>query len=195
MWLSERTEKLWLRYLDPRKVVLPSEIHELARGLLDAYRRQLEEKKGEFSFFMFVKEIIDRYHHYIEKICMNVKVKESPDILKWWKEILAVPSIQGILLMSPYALGAPVIKLVLVALYLTRLAWTKRSMRKLIIALERDLREGKRLRAFSFKLLRHEYEMIREEVWSSAPEVDDLAEVLIEAREKIFWKLEKYKPN
>jgi len=109
---------------------------------------------------MFVKEIIDRYHpyiiKYIEKFSWRAKIKESPDILKWWKEILVVPSIQGILLMSPYALGAPIIKLLLIALYLTKSAWTKRSMRKLIVALEKDLRNKRSLLDFSHNLLEHE---------------------------------------
>lgn len=129
MKLDSNLEELFLKYLDPTSMILPSEIHELSRILLDAYRQQTEKPSlnGETTFFSFMSEIMTKYYPYAEEIVVKrrVAVQEHHNILKWWKELMAVPSIQGILLTTPYTAAAPVLKLVVVAGYFVKEKWNK----------------------------------------------------------------------
>lgn len=195
MRLNETSEKLFLKYLDPRTILLPSEIHELSRILLDAYRQQTEQTilNGETSFFSFISEIIKKYYPYAEEIVVKkrVIVQEHRDILKWWKELMAVPSIQGVLLASSYSLAAPVLKLVIVTGYFVKEKWNKKSLRELIKALSTEITEKRSLKNFSERADRYEATMFRKAVGSADLEVDELAIILEEARRKIYWRVEE----
>lgn len=99
MKLDKNSEELFLKYLDPTSMILPSEIHELSRVLLDAYRQQTATpfRNGETSFFSFMSEIMKKYYPYAEEIVVKrrVDVREHHNILKWWKELMTVPSIKA----------------------------------------------------------------------------------------------------
>jgi len=194
MNLDQKSEKLFIRFMNPTEVLLPSEIHELARSLLDAYRKQTEDAylQGEFPFFSFMSEIIKRYYLYIEEIVIKrrVTVREKRDILKWWKELIAVPSIQGILLATSHAEATPVLKLAIATGYFVKQKWNKRSLRKLIEALSQEISKGKSIREFSEQIRSYEYRLFRKVVGSAEPEVDELALLLEEARNRIYWQVE-----
>ncbi|RLG17895.1 hypothetical protein DRN63_02410 [Nanoarchaeota archaeon] len=200
--LDRTTEELWIKYLNPNETIFPAEIHELARGLLNAYikmvkdrRRYLASKLGELTLTDFIAQMIERYGNYIEEYARKYKIEESPEVFKWLKD-LTIPTIQGILFAKGWGLGAPVIKVFILALYFVKRSWNKRSLRKTLNLLEKYLRtEGKKsindyktwLDLESKKVERALYS----EVWSSSPEVDELAELLRKAREKIYWKVLK----
>ena len=48
MLFDTKTEELWIKYLNPKETIFPAEIHELARGLLDAYRK-ITLDKGDLN--------------------------------------------------------------------------------------------------------------------------------------------------
>lgn len=195
MKLDKTSEELFLRYLDPTSMILPSEIHELSRVLLDAYRQQTEKPflNGETSFFSFMSEILKKYYPYAEEIVVKrrVAVHEHHNVLKWWKELMAVPSIQGILLTTPYSAAAPVLKLAIVAGYFVKEKWNKKSLRELLKALSNEIAEGRTLRDFSERAESYEAEVFRKAVGSADPEVDELAIILEEARRRIYWRVEE----
>jgi len=193
MWLDKETEKLFIRFLNPLEILLPSEIHELSRALLDAYRKQAQEKLGDISFHYFIREILDKYYPYIEKLVIKrgISITEHINILKWWKQIIAVPSIQSLLINTPYSMAAPVLKICLVTAYLVKSKWHKRSLRKLVFSLDHEIREDGDLKKFSYKISEYEKHMLEEEVTSAESEVDELATMLIDARKKIYWRVKK----
>jgi len=195
MHLDGKSEELFLKFLDPRSVMLPSEIHELSRALLDAYRRQTADSplKGENSFFNFMSEIMKKYYRYAEEIVVErkVKVTESGAILKWWKEIMAVPSIQGVLLSTPYSAAAPILKLAIITGYFVKEKWNKRSLRELIKAISSEVREDGSLQRFSEKIEDYEASMWRRVVESADEEVEELAIILEKARRKVYWRVKE----
>ena len=153
MLLDKETEKLFIRFLNPLEILLPSEIHELSRALLDAYRKQAQEKSGDISFHYFIREILDRYYPYIEKLVIKrgISITERMNIFKWWKQIFAVPSIQSLLINTPYPMAAPVLKICLVTAYLVKSKWHKRTLRKLILSLDQEIGEGGDLKTFHIR--------------------------------------------
>jgi len=191
MVMNENCEKLLLSYLDPTKLILPTEIHELSRCLLDVYRQQTGENSlgVEASFLKFMSQIIVKYYPYVEEIVVkkNIVVEERHDVLKWWKELLAVPSIQGILVATPYSYAAPTLKLLVVAGYLVKEKWNKRSLRELIKTLSEEVSEGRLLHNFSERIQDREAVLFRHVVPSADPEVDELAILLEEARRRIYY--------
>ena len=164
MWLDDETEKLFVKYFDPKSIFTPAEAHKLAQGLLESYRRSV---KNSESLHVKLKELLDRFSGKIEKINKSMKIKESEDIFKWWKEFTGIPSIQGILYTETGITPALIFKLFVVTCFSVKQYWTKREARKLMVALERGKANG-------------------QEVWSSSPEVDELAEKLLEIRKNIY---------
>lgn len=195
MKLDRTSEELFLKYLDPTSMILPSEIHELSRALLDAYRQQTKKSSlnGETSFFGFMSEIMKKYYLYAEETVVQkrVAVHEHRNILKWWKELMAVPSIQGVLLTTPYSAAAPVLKLAIVAGYFVKEKWNKKSLRELLKALSNEITEGRSLRSFSEKADSYEAAVFRKAIGSADPEVNELAIILEEARRRIYWRVEE----
>ena len=183
MWLDDETEKLFVKYFDPKSIFTPAEAHKLAQRLLESYRRSV---KNSESLHVKLKELLDRYSGKIEKINKSTKIKESEDIFKWWKEFIGIPSIQGILYTETGVTPASVFKLFVVTCFSVKQYWTKREARKLMVALERELRNGGTIKTFSEKLMDYQEKANREEVWSSSPEVDELAEKLLEIRKNIY---------
>jgi len=85
--LDAETEKLWTKYLNPKEIIFPAEIHELARGLLDAYRKIALDKgnlSDEPTLLDFIR-MIREYGKYVEKYAKRYKIEESPEIFKWRK--------------------------------------------------------------------------------------------------------------
>lgn len=191
MWLDERAEELFIRFLSPLEIPLPTEVHELSRLLLNAYNAQARKAGGDISFYQFISEILQKYYPYIEKLIVENKVSitEHTNILKWWKQIIAVPSIQGLLVNTQYSLAAPVLKLCLVTGYLVKSKWNKRSIRKLVNKLDEEIKNRKSLKEFSQRIPEYEKDMLEESVSSSDDEVDELAVILIDARKKIYWNV------
>ena len=64
-------------------------------------------------------------------------------------------------------------------------------LKELLVNLKGYLKRNKNHKAFSYGLHERWYKMLDQEVWSSSPEVDNLAEVLLNARERIYWKCEQ----
>lgn len=198
MNMDERSEKLFLKYLNPIEMILPSEIHELARVLLDAYRQQFEvDQLGntfhEVSFFRFMSEILTKYYAYAERVAVErrINIEEHKNILKWWKEMMAVPSIQGVLVMTPYVAAAPILKLAIVAGYFVKEKWNKRNLRELLKNLSEEIIEGRSIKDFSERTDSYESAIFRKAVGSADVEVDELALILEEARSKIYWRVER----
>ena len=120
-----KTENLWARYLNPKEDIFPAEIHELAYGLLNTYKNLIKKRNCELSLHEFVSKMIE-YGTYVEKYVEKYKIKESPEIFKWWNEFFAIVS-------SRESHGAPVIKLILVAIYFTKCCWMRRGFYKIIL--------------------------------------------------------------
>jgi hypothetical protein len=191
--IDEKCENLLIRYLYPGQLIYPSEIHELSRGLLDAYRKQIEKSPyaSEQSFFKFMSDIIEKYYTYVaEQVSkQNITIKEHQNILSWWKELLAVPSIQGVLVATQYAYAAPILKLSIVTGYFVKEKWNKKALRQVMDALGTEIIESPTLRNFSEKASTYEAKLYRKAVESSEPEVDELAIILEEARRKIYFTI------
>lgn len=183
MWLDDETEKLFAKYFDPKSIFTPAEAHKLAQGLLESYRKSI---KNSESLHVKLKELLDRYSGKIEEISKSTKIKESGDIFKWWREFIKIPSIQGILYTEAGITSALVFKLSIVTCYSVKQYWTKREARKLMVALEEELRNGGTIKTFSEKLIEYQEKANGQKVWSSSPEVDELAEKLLEIRENIY---------
>ena len=193
MTINEKHEDLLIRYLYPGKPILPSEIHELSRGLLDSYRRQNENigNVSEQSFFKFISNIIEKYYVYVvENISkQNVTIEEHQNILSWWNQLLAVPSIQGVLVATKYAYAAPILKLTILTGFFVKEKWNKRSLRQVMNALGTEINEDPSLRNFSSKVSTYEARLYQKVVQSSEQEVDELAIILEEARRKIYYRV------
>ena len=192
-WLSERQQDLVMKFLNPLETPLPTEIHELSRLLLDDYRYQASKAGGSISFYRFLIEIFKTYYPYIENLILKkrVTVQENTNILKWWKEILAVPSSQGLLLATPYSPAAPLLKLCIVTGYVVSTKWNKRSLRKLMNNFEQEMESNHSLHEFSSRIPADELRMLETHVSSAEDEVDELAETLSDARKRIYWKVTK----
>ena len=84
--LDAKIEELWIKYLNPKEVIFPAGIHELARGLLDAYRRVILEKSdlsNEPTLPDFIARMVKDYGKYIEEYAKKYKIEENPEIFKW----------------------------------------------------------------------------------------------------------------
>ena len=97
---------------------------------------------------------------------------------------------RGALFSLGWGYGAPVVKLFFIAVYFTKRFWNKRMLRKALNSLEEYLRHEGEKSIMGYGEWLRKTPKIREKVWSSSPEVDELAEFLREAREKIYWKVD-----
>ena len=130
MLLDAKTEELWIKYLNPKEIIFPAKIHELARGLLDAYRKITLEKgdlSDEPTLPDFIARTVKEYGKYVEEYAKKYKIEESPEILKWWMKASTV-STEGALLSLGWGYGAPVVKLSLIAIYFTKRFWNKSNV-------------------------------------------------------------------
>lgn len=188
MWLDKETESLFLKYLDPQAVCTPAEIHRLAQGLLEGFRKACYEYGRDESLFEAFGKLVPLYRQIALKDDERIEVKEAKDIFEWWKESIGIPAIQGLILgISAFGQWAPAaFKLFLVVLYQTKQAWTRRQARKLVVALEGVLRETKDLEVFTANLGMYEKQAREERIWFSSPEVDYLADLLLNARAKVY---------
>lgn len=119
-----KTENLWARYLNPKEDIFPAEIHELAYGLLNTYNL-IKKRNCELSLHEFVSKMIE-YGTYVEKYVEKYKIKESPEIFKWWNGFFAIVS-------SRESHRAPVVKLFLVAIYFTKHYWMRKGFYKIVL--------------------------------------------------------------
>ena len=115
-------------------------------------------------------------------------MREAHDVFDWWKQQMGVPAMQGLLLGIAVLgqWGPAAFKLLSVALFHTKLAWDRRQMRKLMVALEEELRKTPSLELVASQLEYHDTRSHEQQIWFSSPEADYLASILLEARNKVY---------
>jgi len=84
MWLDDETEKLFVKYFDPKSIFTPAEAHKLAQGLLESYRRSV---KNSESLHVKLKELLDRYSGKIEKLTNLQRLKNLRTFLSGGRKL------------------------------------------------------------------------------------------------------------
>lgn len=189
MYLKKEMEKLFFRYMNLEEFITPGEVHELARGLLEAVRLYLvEHQKESLSFYECFNELLDRYHDTL----IELPDYERPSVLKWWKENWKpIAAIQGVIAVGT-AMGGGVFKVLVASTYKTQRWWATRCARKYIEKLEKNLRKlsGGELKIDIKGSLPRKAEfdeMVKEtEVSGAEPEVTELADELLLIRKNVY---------
>lgn len=82
--------------------------------------------------------------------------------------------------------AAAVFKLLVVLAFHTHQAWNHREMRKVLTALEDELRHSPALGELGERVRSRAVERLGDNVWFSSPEIEILANLLLEVRVKVY---------
>jgi hypothetical protein len=150
--LDQETEKLFMKYMNPKETFSPAEAYSLAEGLMQSYQNYLTDNNlTDASIYEFWNDLFDTYYDYLKEL----PEQEMPGFLDWWKKNFAPASVpQGIItgispFFPPLLAGSGGYKLALFLAHRIKRRNEIRQIRAYMEALEKKIRsraeKGKRI--------------------------------------------------